>query len=70
MQEPSTVNASSLKYQWTQSTTAPAENTFSTTFTSGGTITKSDGTGNNWYLWILAKISRNNNNNKNQTHSI
>ena len=51
----STVNASSLKYQWTQSTTAPAENTFSTTFTSGGTITKSDGTGNNWYLWILAK---------------
>ena len=25
------------------------------TFTSGGTITKSDGTGNNWYLWILAK---------------
>ncbi len=51
----SAVNASSLKYQWTQSTTAPAENTFSTTFTSGGTITKSDGTGNNWYLWILAK---------------
>ena len=51
----SAVNASSLKYQWTQSTTAPAENTFSTTFTSGGTIAKSDGTGNNWYLWILAK---------------
>ena len=44
-----------MKYQWTQSTTAPAEGTFSTTFTSGGTITKSDGTGNNWYLWILAK---------------
>ena len=51
----STIVANSLKYQWTQSTTAPAENTFSTTFTSGGTITKSDGTGNNWYLWILAK---------------
>ena len=48
-------NASSLKYQWTQSTTAPAENTFSTTFTSGETITKTDGTGNNWYLWIIAK---------------
>ncbi len=51
----STVNASSLKYQWTQSTTAPAESSFTATFTSGGTITKSDGTGNNWYLWILAK---------------
>ena len=27
----------------------------STTFTSGETITKTDGTGNNWYLWIIAK---------------
>ena len=51
----STIVANSLKYQWTQSTTAPAENTFSTTFTSGETITKTDGTGNNWYLWITAK---------------
>ena len=51
----STIVANSLKYQWTQSTTAPAENTFSTTFTSGETITKTDGTGNNWYLWIIAK---------------
>ena len=42
----STIVANSLKYQWTQSTTAPAENTFSTTFTSGETITKTDGTGN------------------------
>ena len=49
------VNTSSLKYQWTQSTTAPAESTFSTTFTSGKAITKNTGTGSNWYLWILAK---------------
>lgn len=49
------VNTSSLKYQWTQSTTAPAESTFTTSFTNGGTITKTDGTGTNWYLWILAK---------------
>lgn len=49
------VNASTLKYQWTQSTTAPAESSFNTIFTNGGIITKSDGTGNNWYLWILAK---------------
>ena len=44
-----------LKYQWLQSATAPAESSFTATFASGGTITKSDGTGNNWYLWILAK---------------
>ena len=49
------VNASSLKYQWTQSTEQPAENTFTTPFTNGGTISKNDGTGNNWHLWILAK---------------
>ena len=42
-----------LKYQWTNSTTAPAASTFTTSFTSGSTITKSDGTGS-YYLWILA----------------
>ena len=49
------INNASLKYQWTQSTVAPAENTFTQRFANGGTVTKSDGTGNNWYLWILAK---------------
>ena len=49
------INNASLKYQWTQSTVAPAENTFTQSFANGGTVTKSDGTGNNWYLWILAK---------------
>ena len=42
-----------LKYQWTTSTTAPAANTFTTSFTNGSTITKSEGTGL-YYLWILA----------------
>ena len=42
-----------LKYQWTTSTTAPAASTFTTSFTNGSTITKSDGTGS-YYLWILA----------------
>ena len=42
-----------LKYQWTTSTTAPAANTFTTSFTNGSTITKSEGTGS-YYLWILA----------------
>ncbi|MDR3168863.1 MAG: InlB B-repeat-containing protein, partial [Candidatus Peribacteria bacterium] len=48
------VNASSLKYQRTTGSTAPDENTFSSTFTSAGTITKSDGNGA-FYLRILAK---------------
>ncbi len=42
-----------LKYQWTTSTTQPVASTFTTSFTNGSTITKSDGTGS-YYLWILA----------------
>lgn len=48
------IDLNSLKYQWTQSTTAPGESSFSSTFSNGGTITKSDGNWG-WYLWILAK---------------
>ena len=44
---------STLKYQWTNSTTQPAASTFTNTFASGDTLTKSDGTGD-YYLWILA----------------
>ena len=51
----STVNEGSLKYQWLQTTTQPQESSFSSTFSNNGTVSKSDGTGNNWYLWILAK---------------
>ena len=51
----STVNTGSLKYQWLQTTTKPGESSFSSTFENEGTVSKSDGTGNNWYLWILAK---------------
>ena len=49
------LNTSSLKYLWNQSTTKPSESSFTASFTSGNTITKNTGTGNNWYLWILAK---------------
>ena len=42
-----------LKYQWTNSTNQSAASTFTNTFTSGDTLTKSDGTGD-YYLWILA----------------
>jgi S-ribosylhomocysteine lyase LuxS involved in autoinducer biosynthesis len=49
------VNASSLKCQWTTSTTAPTEVSFTTTFTNGGTITSPAGVTGGYYLWILAK---------------
>lgn len=49
--------ANNLKYVWTNSATAPAdEASFTGTFTNGGTINSpANVTGNNWYLWILAK---------------
>ena len=50
----SEIDTSSLKYQWTQSTTAPEASTFTETFTNGQTITFS-GRGGIWYLWIHAK---------------
>jgi uncharacterized protein (TIGR02145 family) len=53
----SSVNTSSLKYQWTTSTTAPTEASFSTTFTNGGTISSQAGVSGGYYLWILAKDS-------------
>ena len=50
----SAIDTSSLTYLWTQSTTAPAESSFTQSFTNGQTITFSGKTGK-WYLWILAK---------------
>jgi hypothetical protein len=49
------INASSLEYQWTTSSTAPTEASFTTSFTNGGTITSPAGVTGNYYLWILAK---------------
>jgi hypothetical protein len=50
------VDTGNLKYLRTgnSSTSAPADASFTQTFTNGGTITKSDGNGS-FYLWILAK---------------
>lgn len=42
----------SIKYQWTQTTVEPAENTFTETCNNGDTITKNGITGK-WYLWTL-----------------
>ena len=49
------VDASSLKYVWTQSTTPPNVTNFVDSFTSGDTITLDKVTGNNWYLWVIAQ---------------
>lgn len=42
-----------LKYLWKQSAVQPSESEFVNTFTNNTQITKSDGTGDNWYLWVL-----------------
>ncbi|MGE5455486.1 MAG: glycine-rich protein [Ignavibacteriales bacterium] len=49
------VLASSLEYQWTTSTTAPTEASFTTKFTSGGTLSTPAGVTGGYYLWILGK---------------
>jgi prepilin-type N-terminal cleavage/methylation domain-containing protein len=49
------INTSSLKYLWNTSTTAPAEASFSTIFTNGGTISSPTSVTGSYYLWILAK---------------
>ncbi len=54
------VNASSLKYQWTQSTEQPTLESFTTTFTNGDTLSKTYADGEQWYLWILAYDTENN----------
>ena len=51
----SSLNTNTLRYQWSQSTIQPAENTFTNSFSNGGTVTKNSVTGNNWYLWVLSK---------------
>ena len=43
------------KYIWIQSSTPPEESAFQNDFISGDNITKSDETGDNWYLWVLVK---------------
>jgi prepilin-type N-terminal cleavage/methylation domain-containing protein len=49
------LNTSSLKYQWTTSTTAPTEASFTTTFTNSSSVSSGTGLTGGYYLWILAK---------------
>lgn len=61
--DPSSVDESTLRYKWTQSVQALTEETFmpdSTAFVSGDTITKNTDSGDNWYLWVLAKDKKGN----------
>ena len=48
------VDTSSLKYQWSLSSTAPSESSFTNTFSNNQTLSKSDNSGD-YYLWIYAK---------------
>ncbi|MGE5455488.1 MAG: immunoglobulin-like domain-containing protein [Ignavibacteriales bacterium] len=54
------VLTSSLEYQWTTSTTTPTEASFTTTFTSGGTISTPAGVTGGYYLWVLGKDNADN----------
>ena len=60
------VKADTLKYQWTQSSSAPSAESFNTngtSFTSGSNISSpADVTGNDWYLWIYAQDNAGNSN--------
>lgn len=49
------LNTTTLEYQWTTSTTAPIEASFTTAFTNGATITSPAGVSGTYYLWVLAK---------------
>ncbi len=49
------INASSLKYLWSTSATAPSEASFVTSFTNGGTISTPAGVTGGYYLWIIEK---------------
>ena len=49
------VDTTSLKYQWIKGNSIPTEESFTTSFTNPQTIARALGTGNDWYLWILAK---------------
>lgn len=49
------VNESSLKYVWTQETTRPIESEFENWFQNGGSVKNNTESGNDWYVWAMAK---------------
>ena len=53
--DPSGVNNSTLRYVWTQSTSQPIDSEFNNMYTNNSVVSNSTDTGNNWYLWVVAK---------------
>lgn len=53
--DPSGVNNSTLRYVWTQSTSQPIDSEFADMYTNESVVSNSTETGNNWYLWVVAK---------------
>lgn len=49
------VNNSTLRYVWTQSTSQPIDSEFDSYYTNNSVVSNSTDTGNNWYLWVVAK---------------
>lgn len=49
-----------LKFKWTNSTIAPSEDSFTSSFTTGSNLQTPNGLSGEYYLWILAKDYRNN----------
>ena len=54
------VNRSTLRYVWKQSTVQPLDNEFKQVFENGETIKNNTSTGDNWYLWVMAKDNEGN----------
>lgn len=55
--DPSGINESTLRYVWTQSKTQPNIEEFETWFENNTNIVNNTETGNNWYIWGMAKDS-------------
>lgn len=53
--DPSGVNNSTLRYVWTQSTSQPIDSEFNGIYENNSVVSNSKDTGNNWYLWVVAK---------------
>ncbi len=53
-------DVTTYRYQWVQGESTPTTESFKTSFSTGSNITKNDGTGKDWYLWVYAKDTQGN----------
>lgn len=54
------VNESTLRYVWTQKATRPNEEEFENWFENQSTVKNSTESGNDWYIWVMAKDQQGN----------